>query len=269
MGFNGKNIWNKGAYIRKARDWLHKYARESSLHNVCEKADHMYSMSALRSNKTQFKYFPYALEAIDVTFQEANRPSGNMQEGKKYFSGKHKLYGFKTEVTVRPNGIAVACSQHFPGSVSDLHIMQRMSEAHEDRLEKRDGEQAFSENEILHQKYENYRAALVDKGYQGAAEFLRVILPKKKPASGILSKEDTLFNKKVAADFIIVENYFGRMGNLWGVISLKYKWNDLSYDMIFRCCLALTNVHVRHIPLSADDSDWYNQYRNLLVAIGE
>ena len=75
-----------------------------------KKADHMYNMSTLRSNKAQFKYFPYALEAIDVTFQEANRPSGNMQEGKKYFSGKHKLYGFKTEVTVRPNGIAVACS---------------------------------------------------------------------------------------------------------------------------------------------------------------
>ena len=66
-----------------------------------------------------------------------------------------------------------------------------------------------------------------------------------------------------------MENYFGRMGNLWGVISLKYKWNESNYDMIFRCCLALTNVHVRHNPLRADDSDWYNQYRNRLLAIGE
>ena len=65
---------------------------------------------------------------------------------------------------------------------------------HENLLDKRDGEQAFSEDEILNQNYGNYWAALVDKGYQGAAEFLRVIFPKKKPANGILSKENTLFN---------------------------------------------------------------------------
>ena len=72
--------------------------------------------------------------------------------------------------------------------------MQRISESHEDRLEKRDGEQAFNENGILHQKYEYYWAPLVDTGYQGAAEFLRLILSKK-PDSGILIEEDTLFNK--------------------------------------------------------------------------
>ena len=208
---------------------------ENNLYTVFEKnADHMCSMSTLRSNKTQFKYFSYALEAIDLTFQEANRPTGNMKEGKKHSSRKHRLYGFKKEATVRPKGIAVSCSQRFPGSVSDLKIMQRMSESHEDRPEKRGGEQAFHENGILHQKYGNYWAAPLDKGYQAAAEFLRVNPPKKKPANGILSKEDTLFNKKVAADRIIVENYSGRMGNLWEVISLKYKWNGSTYDMIFK-----------------------------------
>eukprot|EP00171_Calliarthron_tuberculosum_P002382 IDg2382t1 len=28
-----------------------------------------------------FKNFPYALEAVDITFQQTNHPSGNMQEG--------------------------------------------------------------------------------------------------------------------------------------------------------------------------------------------
>lgn len=32
-----------------------------------------------------FKHHPYALEALDVTFQQANRPGGNMQEGKIIF----------------------------------------------------------------------------------------------------------------------------------------------------------------------------------------
>ena len=33
-----------------------------------KEADRVYSMAALRSHKTQFKHFPYALEAIDVNF---------------------------------------------------------------------------------------------------------------------------------------------------------------------------------------------------------
>ena len=50
---------------------------------------------------------------------------------------------------------------------------------------------------------------------------------------------------------------------------MKYNSDESNYDMIFRCCLALKNVHVRQNPLRADDSDWYNQYRNRLLAIGE
>eukprot|EP00171_Calliarthron_tuberculosum_P023745 IDg23745t1 len=56
--------------------------------------------------RQMFKNHVYALEVVDVKFQQANRPSGNMQEGKVYFSGKHKLYGFKVEVSERPNGLA-------------------------------------------------------------------------------------------------------------------------------------------------------------------
>eukprot|EP00171_Calliarthron_tuberculosum_P002383 IDg2383t1 len=51
--------------------------------------------------------------------QQASRPYGNMQESKVYISGKHKLYGFKVELSVRPNGLAVDFSTHCPGSVSE------------------------------------------------------------------------------------------------------------------------------------------------------
>ena len=93
-------------------------------------AENKYTMKKLCGNRPQFKNFLYHLEAMDV-----NRLGGNLQEDKRYFSGKHKLYGFKTEVSPRPNGIAVSCSKHYPGSVSDLSIMPIMSEMHEDRLE--------------------------------------------------------------------------------------------------------------------------------------
>ncbi len=58
------------------------------------------SMTTLVNKKTQFKKIACALYATDII----NCPSGNMLEGKVYFSGKHKLYEFKTEVSVTPSG---------------------------------------------------------------------------------------------------------------------------------------------------------------------
>lgn len=58
----------------------------------------------------------------------------------------------------------------------------------------------------MSQTYPNHRAVLMDKGYKSASEFLRVILPKKNPPNRTLSKEDIVFNRKVASDRIIVED---------------------------------------------------------------
>ena len=80
------------------------------------------SMQSLIDKDACFKNHPYPLEAVDVTFQQTNRPSGNMQEGKIYFSGKHKLYGYTVEVCVLPTGIATAFRKHCPGSIHDFTI---------------------------------------------------------------------------------------------------------------------------------------------------
>lgn len=42
-----------------------------------------------------FKYHEYALYEIYITFQKANRTSGNHKESKKYFSNKQKIYSEK------------------------------------------------------------------------------------------------------------------------------------------------------------------------------
>ena len=127
-----------------------------------------YPMDHLHALKSTIRYFESAIEAVDVTFQMANRPSGNMQEGKKYFSGKHKLYGYKMEVAVRPNGLASAFSPHYPGSVSDTSILtQRISE-HRFRTEKCIEDQEITEEEDSDSENPSYWAVLADKGYQGA-----------------------------------------------------------------------------------------------------
>ncbi len=99
------------------------------------------TMTVLHENGTLFKTFFHALEAVVVTFQKSNRPSGNMQEAKIYFSGKHKLYGYKVEVAVGPNGLASAFSRHYPGSKSDINIMSRRMKKHQERPEKKEDEE--------------------------------------------------------------------------------------------------------------------------------
>ena len=109
---------------------------------------------------------------------------------KLYFSGKHKLYGFKVEAAVRPNGIASAFSKHYPGSISDISIMYDRIQSHKYRLEKSDEEKDFEDNFPMSERFSNYWGVLMDKGYQGASEELRAIIPRKKPVRGVLSRAD-------------------------------------------------------------------------------
>ena len=83
-------------------------------------------MTAVSDVGRLFKHFPVACYATDVSSQPNFRPGGSLHEGKKYFSGKHKRYGYKMEVSILPNDIAIGCSGHEPGSVSDLTLFRWM-----------------------------------------------------------------------------------------------------------------------------------------------
>ena len=78
------------------------------------------SMTVLEEKDKTFKNFKYALYATDVTFQHTNRPSGNHEESTKYYSGKHSLYWYKVEASVLSHGFAIDCTNHYPGSYSDM-----------------------------------------------------------------------------------------------------------------------------------------------------
>ncbi|ETV91622.1 hypothetical protein H310_13872 [Aphanomyces invadans] len=57
-------------------------------------------MASLRDRGNTITYYPYAKYATDVKFQPSHRPLGRFGEKMHYFSGKHKLYGLKIEVSV-------------------------------------------------------------------------------------------------------------------------------------------------------------------------
>lgn len=53
----------------------------------------IYNITHLREQGKTFRYYKHIVEAIDVTSQQTNRPSGSMDKEKKNSSGKHKFYG--------------------------------------------------------------------------------------------------------------------------------------------------------------------------------
>lgn len=69
------------------------------------------------------------------------------------------------------------------------------------------------------EEYPDLSSIIVEKGYQGASEFLRTIGPLRKPIGSELSTNQKEFNKKVSSDRVVVENYFGRMCSLWKVLA--------------------------------------------------
>ena len=152
-------------------------------------------MLTLQEHGKTFKNYKYARYATDVTFQQSNRPTGNMQEGKKYFSGKHKLYGYKTEVSVLRIGLAINYTAHYPGSVSDIDIFKNNINFHKKALIKEFTVDDFGELSV---EFPLYWAILLDKGYQGIKEFIRAIHPKKKPQNSILLPSDVRYNHGIS-----------------------------------------------------------------------
>lgn len=207
----------------------------------------------------RFRHHPFALYALDVKFQPAFRPGGRFNEKKHYFSGKHKLYGFKVECAVALPGVAVHVSRHYTGAVSDLSIALENKDTHKAMLKKTEDEQNDIDYAEGAPAYPSSWAILADKGYQGLQSALRTIHPKKKPRGGELTVEDFERNSRVSSDRVIVENYFGRVCSLWRTMSSTFSWNESRYDQLVRLCFSLTNFHVSFYPLRASDTSSYEK----------
>ena len=116
-----------------------------------------YPMDKLMAPNKCFEHYFCARYAVDVTFQQSKCPSGSLQEGKKYFSGKHKLYGYKVEVCVLPIGIAVHCTSHYPGSVEDIDIFYKNADFHDVAVlkSKNEGQRQALDYGPFHDTYPN------------------------------------------------------------------------------------------------------------------
>ena len=56
---------------------------------------------------------------------------------------------------------------------------------------------------------------------------------------------------------MIIENFFGRMQKLFGVMHRKYGWCMEGLNDIIDVCFALTNFHIRLQLLREEDREYY------------
>jgi len=182
-----------------------------------------------------FNHHPHVKLVVDCTFQQSFRPRG---------SGKHGDYGLKIETGHRPDGICVFVSTHHPGSVHDLNIFEKNVAEYQKYLQK-----TPEELKIMNDQ-ETTWSLMADKGYQGAQNFVRVVLPTK--GEGGRAQNDE--NRKIAIERIIIENFYGRLKQKFGIIREVYRGDHRHYDQIFKICVALTNYSLEISPLRATDS---------------
>lgn len=69
--------------------------------------------------------FPEARYVMDVTFQTIWMPLGTYAERKRFYSGKHKQYGLKSQCIHDRSGRLVHCIAGIPGAVHDLTIARQ------------------------------------------------------------------------------------------------------------------------------------------------
>ncbi|KAE9233115.1 hypothetical protein PF004_g9736 [Phytophthora fragariae] len=230
-------------------------------HLYVEEAASTYTMKKVAIQGHAFRHYP----AVGVTFQQSNMPSASQAD---FYSAKHKLHGYKTELSVMPTGICINCSHHSRGGVDDMTIFRKNLTFHEAATTKSPSEESMADEGPYRDTYPSSWIIIADEGYQELNDTMRVLHPKRSRPTDPLTLKEEETNREISSDRTIVENYFGRLCTLWALVSDKYCWQVKKYEMYFRACVALTNVQVRVRPLRADDGEQYKDYLRRLNHIG-
>ena len=100
---------------------------------------------------------------------EINKPGGDHLENRAYFSGKHKLYCLKDEVSVYPSGEACNWTVPVPGATADIALFRNNIKFHKRSTKKSAAAMAVVDHGEGCDKHPTRHAILLDKGYIGLA----------------------------------------------------------------------------------------------------
>lgn len=190
-----------------------------------------------------FKDWPLLLGSLDATVQEINNPHITNDP---YYSGKHKFHCAKVQGFVSPTGLLIHFSRCFPGKIHDFQVFK------DSGLKKL----ILEENNNCQRIFKENCTVLADSGYQGISkEVPGAVTPRKKQRGQERTVEDMAFNKTITYRRIIVENWFGRLKTLWRIMFHCYRLRITFYDTLWKFCAAITNFHIKHHPLRANQDE--------------
>lgn len=194
-----------------------------------------------KENEDEIEEFPEAKYVMDATFQEIWTPMGSFQERKQYFSGKHKMYGLKSQCIHDRKGRLVHCIPGERGALHDFTICRNNIEILRDILRKEQNVDDSNEDEPW--------CVITDLGYIGLQNLVSAIMPHKKKKNKKLTKNQKRFNRKVASQRVICERFYGRLKTKFRIMSIIYRNSRDEYKITFQLCSALTNFDIILHPL--------------------
>ena len=190
----------------------------------------------LSPDEKHFDNYPQACGAIDTTLIIISKPK-NRDVQRQFWSVKHHACGVKVQALVRPNGICSAVSCAYPGSTHDMTII-------------RESDWVNTILTYVHDLPNNARVihhypCLFDKGYTGINSFYpEAIVTIRKPVGRDLSPEQNEINNRIESDRAIVENFFGRLKTLFGILASRFRGDrDNHLIHILRICISLANYY--------------------------
>lgn len=200
----------------------------------------------LDDDELHFQYFPNAVGAIDTTIIHISKPE-DREEQRQNWSFKHACCSVKIQVLVRPNGICTCFYGFKRGAEHDL-IVFRSSKWLDQKL--------FYQTPLPNGTFiRGHYPALFDKGYTGlnAQGYHEAIITLRKPIGRELTQQEINYNNKVESDRAIVENFFGRVKTLFGIIANRYRGDrNLNLEKIIGVCLSLTNFYNSLHPMRSN-----------------
>jgi hypothetical protein len=113
----------------------------------------------------------------------------------------------------------VHASKPHPGAHHDFVIFQESVPFYRAFLEKELGDEHLLDPEPGQTSW----VLLADKGYTGANEFVRALIPKKALPGRSLSEAENLSNRRLSCARVICENFYGRMKGLFRICSEKFR----------------------------------------------
>ncbi|SDJ79145.1 DDE superfamily endonuclease [Actinopolyspora mzabensis] len=123
-------------------------------------------------------------------------PTGNRRDQHGLYSGKHRRYGVRLQLTTDLRGNLLACSEIFPGATHDLTVFRHSS---------------------LHETL-NHANTIGDLGYLGSA----VTQPTKTPKNGKLDHDREKTNTTIAFLRYPIERAIAHLKN-WNILASRYR----------------------------------------------